>query len=214
MRNENMVNGPGNRRPTALNDYSRRANGKTTSRQRPVASVANIRSPPGKAIDLRSLISFMPFMPTICFIRSLVVAVGLLMAPLTLAQVGAQAPGQSPTQSSPAPESIAAAKGVQCPAGHESAFDATTKVLRCRHDVVSWVVTSCPDKDFATYAAKPGVDTCGRTEIPGVGTPPGATGSRAVSCAAPGYTVVVDRTGPRDRCERIERSFALPRSVP
>ena len=174
-----------------------------------MASVANIRSLPEKAIDSRSL---MPSMP---FIRSLVVAVDLLMAPLALASQGtAQAPGQSPVQLSPASESIAAAKGVQCPADHESAFDAAGKVLRCRRDVVSWVVTSCQDKDFATYAAKPGPDACGRTEIPGVGTPPGATGSRPVSCAAPGYTVVVDRTGPRDRCERIERSFALPRPVP
>ena len=180
-----------------------------------MASVANIRSLPEKAIDSRSLMPFMPFMPSMPFIRSLVVAVDLLMAPLALASQGtAQAPGQSPVHLSPASESIAAAKGVQCPADHESAFDAAGKVLRCRRDVVSWVVTSCQDKDFATYAAKPGPDACGRTEIPGVGTPPGATGSRPVSCAAPGYTAVVDRTGPRDRCERIERSFAIPRPGP
>ena len=92
-------------------------------------------------------------------------------------------------------------------------FDASTKVLRCRRDVASWVVTSCPDREFATYLARPGADGCGPTEIPGVGVPPGAPGPRPVACASPGYTVVTDRTGPRDRCERTDRVFTLPRPV-
>ena len=104
----------------------------------------------------------------------------------------------------------AAARGVRCPADYETIFDAPTRTLRCRRDVVSWVVTSCPEKDFGTYVAKAGSDSCGPTQIPGVGTPPGAAGSRPVACAAAGYTVVTDRTGMRDRCERVDRSFALP----
>ena len=131
-----------------------------------------------------------------------------LAAPVVLASRGL---AQSATPSS---AEGPAAKGVQCPAEYQAMFDATTKVLRCRREAVAWVVTQCPEKDFATYSAKPGADSCGPTEIPGVGTPPGSTGSKPVGCAAPGYVVVVDRTGPRDRCERTERSFALPRPVP
>ena len=119
--------------------------------------------------------------------------------------------GQGPSQGPAA--SAMAAKGVHCPGEFEAVFNPDTKVLTCRRDVVSWVVTSCTDKDFAHYVAKVGPDSCARTEIPGVGTPPGASGSRPVGCAAPGYAVVADRTGPRDRCERDERLFALPRPV-
>ena len=108
----------------------------------------------------------------------------------------------------------AAAKGVQCPADFESLYDPTTKVLRCRRDIVRWVVTSCADKAFATYVARPGADSCNPTEIPGVGAPPGSSGSRPVACASSGYTIVVDRTGARDRCERVDRVFVLPRVAP
>ena len=139
---------------------------------------------------------------------ALVVAIDLTVASVALS---AQAPSQSPQ---PPKADGVAAKGVHCPADFEAVFDAASKTLRCRHEVVTWVVTGCPEKDFATYSARPGPDNCGRTEIPGVGRPPGATDSKPVACAAPGYTVVVDRTGPRDRCERTERSFALPRPVP
>lgn len=105
----------------------------------------------------------------------------------------------------------AAAGGVRCPAEYEALFDASSKVLRCRRDVVSWVVTSCGERSFSTYVAKAGADSCAPTEIPGVGSPPGATGSRPVVCVSAGYSVVVDRTGLRDRCERVERLFAFPR---
>jgi hypothetical protein len=110
-------------------------------------------------------------------------------------------------------ESTAAAKGVKCPEEYQSIYDASTAVLRCQREVVSWVVTRCLDKDFSTYKASPGADSCGPTEIPGVGAPPGSSGSRPASCSAPGYAMVLDRTGPRDRCERIERLFALPKPV-
>src|SRR4029079_10066345 len=110
---------------------------------------------------------------------------------------------------SPQP-SRAPAKGVRCPPEFTALWDATAKVLRCRRDVVSWVVTTCLDKAFATYLVKPGGDACGPTEIPGVGTPPGARGTKAVACAASGYELMVDRTGDRDRCEKTERIFALP----
>ena len=103
-----------------------------------------------------------------------------------------------------------AANGVRCPAEFTPMWDAATKVLRCRRDVVSWVVTACADKEFTTYVVKAGADACGPTEIPGVGKPPGVRGSRAVTCAASGYELLPDRTGERDRCERIERVFALP----
>jgi hypothetical protein len=106
-----------------------------------------------------------------------------------------------------------ASKGVHCPNEFEALFDAANKVLRCRREIVAWVVTSCPDKDFATYAAKLGPDSCGPTEIPGVGTPPGATTSRPVICASPGYAIVQDRTGQRDRCERVDQVFVYPRPV-
>ena len=137
----------------------------------------------------------------------LAVAAASLSAP-------AQGPARAPAPSAPAtPASDAAARGVRCPQDFETVFDASTKVLRCRRDVVSWVVTSCPERGFATYLAKPGADGCGPTEIPGVGVPPGSSGSRPVACASQGYTVVADRTGPRDRCERTDRVFALPRPV-
>jgi hypothetical protein len=137
------------------------------------------------------------------------IAIDLALAPLTS---GTQGQGQSSQASSTA--DVAAARGVQCPTDFEAVFDPAAKVLRCRREVVAWVVTRCPEKDFASYSARQGPDACGPTEIPGVGTPPGATGFKPVACAAPGYAVIVDRTGPRDRCERIERSFALPRPVP
>ena len=140
--------------------------------------------------------------------RSLLVTIGFAAVPLLLASQGA---AQS---TPPSAAEDPAAKGVQCPADFQAVFDNTTKVLRCRREAIAWVVTRCADKDFATYSAKPGPDSCGPTEIPGVGTPPGATALKPVACAAPGYAVVMDRTGPRDRCERTERSFTLARPVP
>lgn len=103
-----------------------------------------------------------------------------------------------------------ASKGVTCPDGFETVFDAGRKVLRCRREIVRWVVTGCPDRSFGTYVVKPGTDACAPTEIPGVGTPPGARGSRPVACAVTGYRMMTDRTGDRDRCERTETQFALP----
>jgi hypothetical protein len=120
---------------------------------------------------------------------------------LVSAWVSAQAP--QPAGRSPA-------KGVRCPPEFQSIYDPGAKVLRCRKELVSWVVTGCSDKAFASYLVKSGSDACGPTEIPGVGTPPGARGSKPVSCAAPGYELMTDRTGERDRCERTERIFALP----
>ena len=138
----------------------------------------------------------------------------LLLMAIDLAVALRVSPAQGPSQGPPPSQAeVVAAKGVHCPVDFDAVFDATTKVLRCRRETVAWVVTACPDKDFATYSARPGPDSCGRSEIPGVGTPPGATVTKPVACAAPGYAVVVDRTGPRDRCERTERSFALPRPV-
>ena len=107
-----------------------------------------------------------------------------------------------------------AEKGMQCPAGFDALFDVSTKVLRCRRETTRWVVTSCPDKDFQAYVAKIGPDRCGPTEIAGVGTPPGARHDRPVECAALGYATMLDRTGQRDRCERVERLFVFPRVVP
>ena len=113
----------------------------------------------------------------------------------------------------PQPGLDSASKGVRCPIGFDAVFDPVSKVLRCRKESVRWVVTSCKDKEFASYLTKPGADACAPTEIPGVGTPPGAKGTRAVDCAAPGYELIVDRTGLRDRCERTDRVFALPQPV-
>lgn len=146
-------------------------------------------------------------MPFTSYVQSIAAAVALSLSPFSL---GGR--GHLEGQGLPS-ESAAAAKGVHCPREFEAVFNPDTKVLTCRREVVAWVVTSCPEKDFAKYVAKAGPDSCGPTEIPGVGTPPGATGSRPVGCAAPGYAVVVDRTGPRDRCERVERSFVFPRPV-
>lgn len=103
-----------------------------------------------------------------------------------------------------------ASRGVKCPDGFVAVFDSAAKVLRCRRDVVRWVVTACSDKSFGTYVVRPGADTCGPTEIPGVGIPPGAKGSRPIECAAHGYRLLTDRTGQRDRCERTETQFVLP----
>ena len=111
---------------------------------------------------------------------------------------------------SPQPATKTASVGVRCPSSFRAIWDDNAKVLRCRKDVVSWVVTGCQEKAFASYLVRPGSDICGPTEIAGVGTPPGARGSSGVVCAAPGYDLLTDRTGERDRCERIERIFALP----
>ena len=103
-----------------------------------------------------------------------------------------------------------AARGVRCPQEFMPEWDATAKTLKCRRDVVSWVVTACGDKEYSTYLVKTGPDVCGPTQIPGVGTAPGVTGTRSVRCAASGYSLMTDRTGERDRCEKTERLFALP----
>jgi len=151
-------------------------------------------------------------MPFTSYAYSIAVAINVSLGALGSSGPGVLS-GQGPTQGASQTESATGSRGVHCPPDFETLFDPATKVLRCRREVVAWVVTSCLEKDFAKYVAKPGADNCGPTEIPGVGTPPGATGSRPVACAAAGYTVVVDRTGPRDRCERVDRSFALPRPL-
>ena len=87
-----------------------------------------------------------------------------------------------------------ASKGVRCPDGFVAEFDAGEKVLRCRRDIVRWVVTACAEKGFATYVVKSGPDACTPTEIPGVGAPPGSKGTKPVACAAPGYRMMTDRT--------------------
>ena len=152
-------------------------------------------------------------MPFTSYVTAIAVAINASLGPLVSSDPGVLS-GQGPAQGTSSTESATASRGVHCPPDFETLFDPATKVLKCRREVVAWVVTSCLEKDFARYVAKAGADSCGPTEIPGVGTPPGATGSRPVACAAAGYTVVVDRTGPRDRCERVERSFALPRPLP
>src|SRR5688500_12203345 len=115
------------------------------------------------------------------FARVLVFGIGLASPPDTV-------PSQGSAQGSPGTTSdVAAAKGVKCPEDFQSLYDAATTVLRCRRDVVTWVVTRCAEKEFSTYKATSGADSCGPTEIPGVGTPPGASGARPVACAAAGY---------------------------
>lgn len=131
-------------------------------------------------------------------VRTLTLMLGFAAA---AAVTAAQAPG---------PSGQPPANGVRCPAGFETIYDASAKVMRCRKDFVSWVVTGCTDKSFASYVVKDGRDACAPTEIPGVGTPPGARGTRSVACVAAGYELMTDRTGQRDRCERTERAFALP----
>ena len=103
-----------------------------------------------------------------------------------------------------------ASSGVRCPDGFTAEFDSAAKVLKCRKEIVRWVVTTCPDKSFATYAVKAGADACTPTEIPGVGAPPGSKGSKPVECATSGYKMMTDRTAQRDRCKRTETQYALP----
>ena len=103
-----------------------------------------------------------------------------------------------------------ASSGVRCPDGFTAEFDSAAKVLKCRKELVRWVVTTCPDKSFATYTVKAGADACTPTEIPGVGAPPGSKGSKPVECASSGYRMMTDRTAQRDRCERTETQYALP----
>ncbi len=101
-------------------------------------------------------------------------------------------------------------ESVGCPAGFRAIWNDSARILRCRRDVVSWVVTTCTDKAFANYVVKRDADSCVPTEIPGVGTPPGVRDSISVSCAASCYELMTDCTGERDRCERIEQTFAMP----
>ena len=103
-----------------------------------------------------------------------------------------------------------ASGGVKCPDGFTAEFDNSAKVLKCRKEIVRWVVTACLDKSFATYVVKSGADECTPTEIPGVGAPPGSKGSKPVECASAGYRMMLDRTAQRDRCERTETQYALP----
>jgi hypothetical protein len=106
------------------------------------------------------------------------------------------------------------AKGVRCAASFESLYDAGTKVLRCRRVTTSWVVTACEERSFASYIVRSGRDVCGPTQLPGIGAPPGIPTHRSIACAAPGYDIVVDRTGQRDRCERESEQWQLPVPVP
>jgi len=184
---------------------SQPANGKATLGQQPKTKVGsqNIRSLSTKAIS-RSAMT-LTSLCTIGFIAGAALAGLTRLAPIVLQDAGQAAPAVATSPD--------ASKGVHCPNEFEARFDAVNKVLRCRRETVAWAVTSCPDKDFATYTAKPGPDSCGRTEIPGVGTPPGATTSRPVTCASTGYAIVQDRTGHRDRCERVDQVFVYPRPV-
>ena len=127
------------------------------------------------------------------------------MGVIAMLAVASLAFARSPIQGGTNP-----AKGVRCPDGFATEFDAAEKTLRCRKDLVKWVVTTCSDKSFATYVVKNGPDACAPTEIPGVGTPPGAKGSKPVECATQGYRMMTDRTALRDRCERVEIQFAIP----
>jgi hypothetical protein len=123
---------------------------------------------------------------------------------LALAAGGARAPADGQPPAAGVPDGITA----RCPAEYGAAWDSVARGVRCRRVVRSWVVTACPDRDFATYVPRPGRDVCEPTPLPGVGLPPGPRRSRPSACASSGYTIVTDRTGPRDRCERTTVQWA------
>ena len=109
----------------------------------------------------------------------------------------------------PSPDS-AAATGVRCAEQFTPIFDAKAGVLRCRRTEVRWVVTVCSDSAYAAYRARPGPDQCLPTPLPGVGAAPGVRGTRPIACAAPGYPVMQDRVGDRDRCEQVQEVYSRP----
>ena len=132
-------------------------------------------------------------------------------APIAAAALGALAArssaGQGPTPAG-APRPAAAV----CPAGYErNGAPGATTATRCRRTVVAWAVTNCPDSTFATYRVRAGADACLPTEVAGVGAPPGREGTRPVRCPSPGYALVQDRTGQRDRCEQVQVQYAPAR---
>jgi hypothetical protein len=105
---------------------------------------------------------------------------------------------------------------VRCPDRFTPVRDSTSATLRCRRDEVRWVVTTCADSAYATYRAQPGADACLPTSLPGVGSAPGAHGTRGVVCAGDGagYLIARDRIGDRDRCEQPRQTFAAPLPAP
>lgn len=128
-----------------------------------------------------------------------------IVSPLVAVLLAAPAArAQSPTPAgTPVPTAV-----VTCPEGFAPAAPARSPAAACRRRVVTWSVTTCADSAFRAYRVLTGADRCGPTEVPGVGAPPGVTATRAVSCPAPGYAVVADRTGLRDRCERTQVEYA------
>jgi hypothetical protein len=102
--------------------------------------------------------------------------------------------------------------GVRCPSGYTAQWNSSTQVLRCSRANTTWVLTVCADPMYSTYNQQAGRDDCRRTQAPGIGNPV-ASGTRAISCAAPGYTIKNDATGTRDRCERTETQWAYPHQL-
>jgi hypothetical protein len=129
---------------------------------------------------------------------------------LPLAALALVSASAARAQGAPRPPN-GSASAVRCPAEYGAVYDSTARAVRCRRATLSWVVTACPDRDFATYVPRPGRDVCEPTPLPGVGAPPGPRLWRPIACASPGYTVVNDRTGVRDRCERVGEEWTDPR---
>jgi hypothetical protein len=101
-------------------------------------------------------------------------------------------------------------RGVRCPDGYRAEYTASTGVLRCHRDEIDVSIAVCPDPAYGEYVVQRGRDACAASALPGVR----ATGLRATACPSPGFLVVPDREGLRDRCERSRRTFAYPIPLP
>lgn len=109
-------------------------------------------------------------------------------------------------------EAMPPQNGVRCPNGFDSNWNSSTKVLKCSKSNTTWVLTACTDPMYLTYNQRSGRDNCTPTQAPGLGNPV-ASGTRAITCTAPGYTIQNDKVGTRDRCERTESQWAYPNQL-
>ncbi len=109
-------------------------------------------------------------------------------------------------------EAMPPQNGVRCPNGFTSDWNNTSKVLKCSKSNTTFVITVCPNAMYSDYNERTGRDNCLPTKAPGIGNPI-ASGSRPIACSVPGFTIVNDTPGKRDRCEKTETQWAYPNQL-
>lgn len=116
--------------------------------------------------------------------------------------------------------------GVKCPAGYETEYNSSYKILKCKKTVTETAATICPDVPYNIYKIREGADKCAtitHINVPVTGPLPTGLANelKNVKCmAAPGTTgwqLKTDKEiGPasnqrfRDRCERNKVEYRYP----